>query len=295
MNLGGALRPAMLACILVLLLPAGRGAAQGLGLSSPNDRRPLDIEADNGIEWHQNEQIYVARGNARATRGDETLYADTLIAHYRPLGSDHPKDPQSVMGSTEIYLVEADGHVRLENTTDTIDGDHAVYDMDTTTGIVTGKHLRLVTPRDTVTARDSLEWYDAKQVAVARGDALAVGIDDRRLAGDVLTALVTKGPDGQSRISRIDAQGHVVVTTTTDVARGDSGVYNTDTGIATLAGDVTITRDQNVLRGHYAVVNLNTNVSRLLSTPTGNELAGGIPGRAEGLVIPRSTGKHATP
>jgi len=32
---------------------------------SPNDKRALDIEADNGIEWRQNEHLYIARQNAR--------------------------------------------------------------------------------------------------------------------------------------------------------------------------------------------------------------------------------------
>ena len=53
-------------------------------------------------------------------------------------------------------------------------GDQAVYDVDQQIGIVTGKALKLTTATDVVTARDSLEWYDQKQIAVARGDAVAV-------------------------------------------------------------------------------------------------------------------------
>ena len=37
---------------------------------------------------------------------------------------------------------------------------------------------------------------------------------------------------GNSKISRVDAQGHVVVVTATDVGRGDYGVYNAETGIS---------------------------------------------------------------
>ena len=74
------------------------------------------------------------------------------------------------------------------------------------------------------------------------------------------------GADGESsRISRVDAQGHVVVWNATDVGRGDYGVYNADTGIVTLLGNVTITRGQDVVRGQYAVVDLNTNVSRMMT------------------------------
>jgi lipopolysaccharide export system protein LptA len=260
--------------------------AQGLGLTSPNDQRPLDIEAEQGIEWQQDNKVYIARGNARATRGNGTVYADTLIAHYRPAAPGHAKsaDPGALGGSNDIYRVEADGNVRLKTETQTVYGDHAIYDLDSATAVVTGKHLKLVTPKDTVTARDSLEWYDNTLVAVARGEAIAAR-DTKRLAGDVLTAQVVKPQDEPSRISRIDAQGHVVVTTINEIARGATGVYNVDTGIATLAGGVTITRGDNELRGQYGVVDLNNNVSRLLSSPPGEPTRRGP---VQGLIIPRS-------
>jgi lipopolysaccharide export system protein LptA len=267
---------------------------QGLGLTDSNDKRPLDVEADQGIEWQQDKQVYIARGNARATRGNATLYGDTLIAHYRPVPPERakPPDPGSLTGSTEIYRIEAEGNVRLKTETQTVFGDRGVYDLDTATAVVTGKHLRLITPRDVVTARDSLEWYDTKQVAVARGDALSVRDNAKRLAGDVLTAQVEKPADGPSRISRIDAQGHVVVTTINEIARGATGVYNVDSGIATLAGGVTITRGDNEMRGQYGVVDLNNNVSRLLSAPPGDPMSR-TP--VQGLVIPRGSSKPPPP
>ncbi len=289
MNIGhwaGTVLP-WLAIGLLLLLPVASGPAraQGLGITGPNDHRPLDIEADQGIEWQQNNNVYIARGNAHATRGNGAVYADTLIAHYRTLPPDRnkPPDPGAIGGSNEIYRVEADGNVRLKTETQTVFGDHAVYDLDSATAVVTGQHLKLVTQRDTVTARDSLEWYDNKLVAVARGDAVAVR-ETKRLAGDVLVAQVVKPPDGPSRISRIDAQGHVVVTTINEIARGATGVYNVDTGIATLGGGVTITRGDNELRGQYGVVDLNKNVSRLLSAPPG-DLTRRAP--VQGLIVPR--------
>jgi lipopolysaccharide export system protein LptA len=288
----------VVAAALLLLAPRAHG--DGLGLVSPNDHRPLDVQADNGIEWHQDSNVYIARGNAKATRGNATLYADVLTAHYRPAAPDRPKDQdsQALMGSNEIYRIEADGHVRLETDTQTIDGGaHGIYDMDTATAVITGPHLRLTTPRDVVTARDAFEWYDDKQVAIARGEALAIRTD-RRLAGDVLVAQVVKPPDQPSRISRIDADGHVVVTTATEIARGPRGVYNADTGIATLTGGVTITRGDNVLRGQTAVVDLNTNVSRLLNAPADPRILTGSADAAapvHALVVPRPAGKPPAP
>jgi lipopolysaccharide export system protein LptA len=279
-------------------------AAQGLGLGAASEDRPIAISAASGIEWQQDAQVYIARGNAVAKRGTTEVSADTLTAHYRPNkgeGSD-----------TEIYRLNADGHVTIKGETQTVVGDQAVWDIDQQMGIVTGKTMKLTTATDVVTARDSLEWYDQKQISVARGDAVAVKENVKRIRADVLTAHMTKdkakpagttpgappakpdairpgaaaGPPGAnnetSRISRVDALGNVLVSTATDIARGDYGVYNADTGLVTLLGNVTITRGDNAIRGQYAVVDLNNNVSRMM--PTADK--SGSPGsRVEGLFI----------
>jgi lipopolysaccharide export system protein LptA len=296
---------AVLLVLAALALSCGmtQPHAQGIGLTAPGDRRPLDIEADHGIEWRQNDNVYIARGNASATRGNSTLCADTLIAHYRSTAPNRPRNPDTgaISGPTEVYRVEADGNVRLVNETQSVYGSHAVYDLDSATAVFTGTNLKLVTPRDTVTARDSLEWYDSKNLGVARGDALTIR-DAKRLAGDVLVAQVVRPPNEPARINRIDAQGHVTVTTLTDIAQGATGVYNVDTGIATLIGSVTITRGDNQLRGQYAVVDLNNNVSRMLSALPADVSAGTPATRdptprapVHGLVVPRPSGKPPAP
>jgi lipopolysaccharide export system protein LptA len=279
-------------------------AAQGLGLGAASEDRPIAISAASGIEWQQDAQVYIARGNAVAKRGTTEVSADTLTAHYRPHKGEG--------GDTEIYRLNADGHVTIKGETQTVVGDQAVWDIDQQTGIVTGKAMKLTTATDVVTARDSLEWYDQKQISVARGDAVAVKENVKRIRADVLTAHMTKDkakpagtslgtppakPDAirpgaaagspgasneASRISRVDALGNVLVSTATDIARGDYGVYNADTGLVTLLGNVTITRGDNAVRGQYAVVDLNNNVSRMM--PTAGKP--GSPGsRVEGLFI----------
>ena len=296
---------------LVFLYLSSTGApaaAQGLNLGAASDDRPIAISATSGIEWQQDAQVYIARGNAVAKRGTTEVDADTLTAHYRP--------SKAAGGETEIYRLNADGHVTIKGETQTVVGDQAVWDVDQQMGIVTGKALKLTTPTDVVTARDSLEWYDQKQVAVARGDAVEVRENVKRVRADVLTAHLTKdkakpaqtkpevrpakpassapaakpgatpgvsgASDESSRISRIDAQGNVIVSTATDIGRGDYGVYNADTGLVTLLGNVTITRGDNAIRGQYAVVDLNNNVSRML--PTAGKPGSPAP-RVEGLFV----------
>lgn len=307
-------------------------AAQGLDPLGPSrDAQPINITAQSGIEWQQDKQVYVARGNAVATRGTSEVHADTLTAHYRPSKN------KSAEGGNEVYRLDADGNVLIKGPNQTVVGDQAIYDVDQQIGIVTGKHLKMTTPTDVVTARDSLEWYDQQQVAVARGDAIAIR-GDRRIRADVLTAHFIKdksgpgaaqpgtktkpgepseakpaptnalasakqgegsghtkvgttgGPldpgQGNSKISRVDAQGDVVVVTTTDVGRGDYGVYNAETGIATLLGNVTITRGQDAIKGQYAVMDMNTNVSRIMTVAA---KPGAPAPRVEGLFYRQDT------
>ena len=87
-------------------------------------------------------------------------------------------------------------------------------------------------------------------------------------------------------MTRIDAQGNVVITTPTDVARGRQGVYNLTTEIATLTGDVRLTRGDNHLNGQTAEVNMKTGIGRLLST---GDRTGG---RVKGLFSSRSAARR---
>lgn len=279
----------------------GGNPSNTLGLTGQDNGKPVNIEAENGVEWQQANRVYIARGNAKVTRGQTTVTADTLYAYYRPIAtppnnaaapaqrSNAPAQTQSMFdsGSTQIYRLEADGNVVFATPTQTAHGDHAVYDVDQAVMVLTGKNLKVLTPQDTVTARDSFEWYDQKQIGVARGDALAVrqGPAPKSIRGDVLIAEISKPENQPSKISKVDAHGRVVLTSQDEIAHGDAAVYNLDTGIATLTGHVSLTRGDNQLRGQYGVVDTNNNVARLLSAPPSAQLTGPRP-RVEGLLIP---------
>ena len=58
---------------------------------------------------------------------------------------------------------------------------------------MTGRDLKLTTPNDVLTARDTLEYWSQKHMAVARGDAVVVTNDGRRVAADTLVAYTTEG------------------------------------------------------------------------------------------------------
>jgi lipopolysaccharide export system protein LptA len=188
--------------LLLVGMPANRLASQLLNPS--NENLPLQVQADSGIEWQQDAQAYIARGNAVATRGPTQVHADTLIARYRDAKGGG--NSGNAGGNTEIYRVEADGHVTMTREGQTIIGDRAVYDLDQALMVVTGKTLKLTTATDLVTARDSLEWYDQRQIAVARGNALA-SRNGKTIKADILTAYMVKTKAADAKAPTKTAKG----------------------------------------------------------------------------------------
>lgn len=271
-------RGAMVALLTILATaawPARPAPAQSLGgVELGDSESPLEITAEDGIEWRRDEKVYVARGNARAARGDMSVDADVLTARYRE-GAD---------GKIDVYRIEADGNVRLASSNSTVTGAHAVYDVEKAVLLVTGGDLKAVTETATVTARDSLEYWDVEQVIVARGDAVAVETD-RRVEADVLTGYLRKQGEsgGNSGLYQVEATGDVRLTTSAEVVLAQKAVYNLDKEIATLTGGVKITRGQNQLNGERAEVNLKTGVSRLMGNPSAT---GTADGRVHTLIIP---------
>jgi lipopolysaccharide export system protein LptA len=273
MKLVSALRLAVAG--LMISAPAGELAAQALGGATGGGKElPIEVTADQTLEWLKSEQAYVARGKAAAKRGDVTVFADTLYAYYR----DKPT------GGTEIYRLAGDGKVRIHSPKQEAFGDKVVYDVDKQVAVLTGSNLRMITPTDVITARDSLEYYRDRQLAVARGNARAVQTrnnEKNELKGDVITGSFAEDSSGELKMQRIDAKGNVVLTTPRDVVQGNEGTYNIHENTATITGDVKITRGDNQLNGASAFVDMNTGISRLAAARSDNQ-----GGRVRGLFVP---------
>ncbi|MBT3359792.1 MAG: hypothetical protein HN403_09205 [Rhodospirillales bacterium] len=236
-----------------MILP-GSGAAQNLDFSSSDSDLPIEVQADDGIEWQQDGQVFLARGNARATRGELSINADLLRAYYR----------KGAKGGTEISRIDAVGRVKIDSGGENAFGETAVYDVDKSIMVLSGKKVRLVTAQDEITADRQLEYYELKRMAVARGNAVARRAD-RTLKTEVLVAYFKNDKAGKSRVHRVDAFDDIYIKTVQEEVWAERGVYNVDSGIVTLSGDVRIARDDNKLAGCDAVVDLNTGISKLKS------------------------------
>jgi lipopolysaccharide export system protein LptA len=303
---------------LLSAVSAPPASAQQIDLSHGG---PVDVTARDGIEWHQNEQEIIANGDARAVRDTVTVTGDELIAHYRKkkLDPTTPAPPVTKTaaaadagnatddaGANEIYRLEAVGHVHIFTATDQAWGDHAVYDMDQSVLVLTGHALKIVTPTDVMTARDSMEYWSALRRSVGRGNALVVTSDGRRISADTLVGY-SEDPNAQSagpheekppekpssdalasasgKLKRVEAYGNVLVRTATETVYGDRGVYVPDTGMARVVGHVRVTRGQNQVNGVAADVNMKTGIATMLSGPSQ---------RVQGLIVPNDAQNAAS-
>ena len=334
--------------LAALFAQAGGLHAQPIDMSHGG---PITVTARDGMDWRQNDQEVVARGDAVAIRDNVTVTADVLIAHYRKKASATPGGGQSGAGAAagakpagakpvaakpvavktgeakppagnppatsppapgtaddsggnEIYRLDAVGHVHIFTATDQAWGDKGVYDMDQAVLILTGHALRLTTPQDVVTARDSMEYYSQTRISIARGNAVVVTSDGRRIAADTLvsyseppdqpasgTPAAPKPPPpadkpGQKpdelqaasgKLKRVEAYGNVDLRTATEIVYGDRGVYVPDTGKARVIGNVRVTRGDNQVNGVAADVDMKTGVSTMLSSTDQ---------RVHGLIMP---------
>ena len=241
----------MLALVLVLLT----GIASAQAPAPPaGEEGPVRVDADESIEWHRDRKVLVARGNAKAVRGDLDVRADTLTAHYR----ETPED------GTEVHRLEAFGGVIVVSPEGRATGEEAVYDIEGGAVVLRGEGLGIVTPRETITARDSLEHYRGERYAVARGDARVVG-EDRDIRADVLVARFGPAADGGMVVERVEAFDDVVIRTDTEMVTGRRAVYDTGKRLADICGDVLIVRGGNRVKGECAQMNMDTGFSRVLS------------------------------
>jgi len=272
---------AMATWLLALGVAAPDAVAQGLpipGFGNTGTALPVAIEADQGVEWRQNEQVYIARGNATAKRGDTTIRADALYAHYRKTEDNRQ----------EIYKITAEGEVKITTPKETITSDSAEYMVETTVFTLKGKPVKIDNGKNQLTA--ALVVYNSRnKVADVTGGAQVVE-DKKRVRADKFVAYF-KEDDGKQSLKRVEALGNVVITTPTEIARGNRGDYDSETEVATLTGNVRLTRGDNQLNGERAEVNMKTGISKLLAgeRPVSGTTKPGEPpksGRVRVLLMP---------
>lgn len=262
---------------LILSIAPYASAQSTSDFENPDKDKPLEVTADHVLEWHRNDQQYIARGNAKIKQGQLVIKAEIITADYRE-GQDR---------GMEIYRLTASGDVEIASQGNTGHGEKLVYDVDKGVAILTGSDLKLVSPDQVVKAKESFEYWVAAGKLKAVGQALVIRARDT-IAADTMAAVFKENKGtGKRELESMEAAGNVVIKTETETLTGQRAVYKAGTDLAKIVGDVEISRGPNVLKGERAEVNLATNVSKLFGEVKPDSSApGGATGRVRGVFYP---------
>tara|TARA_R110002153_G_scaffold11256_8_gene43592 strand:+ start:2491 stop:3366 length:876 start_codon:yes stop_codon:yes gene_type:complete len=250
--------------------------------ASSASKEPLEISAEGSLEWHRNINKYIAQGDALAKQGDTVIKAKTLEAFYR-----EPKK-----GGMEIWKIIANGQVEITAPNGKVYGDHAVYNLDESYAVMTGKSLRMDSDGQSLTAQDRFEYYITENKLIAIGDT-KITRPTETLQSDTMIAWFKEG-ESSRELWRAEAQGHVVITTEDESISGQKGEYRKEDNKAEISGGVVIRRGPNILEGTRAELDLLTNISRIFggkdAASTGDSAAPSDT-RARGTFYPGSEKK----
>jgi lipopolysaccharide export system protein LptA len=250
-------------------------------LGKNKDDSPVIIDAEKSIVCDETAQKCVATGDAKATKGTNTVYGDVLTVYFTE-GKDR-----------EITHMTADGHVRMTSPTETAYGEHAHYDVKLDRVLMTGGNLRIVTPKETLTARDSIEYWRSKNIGIARGNAIATFPEKKEVVqADTLTAYFKssseKKEEGKEKLAldRVEAEGNVLASGPKGIVTGNRGVYSAKTRIVEVFENVKVTQNGNVIKGEHGIQNLDSNFAEIYPTLPGESQKGPAK-RISGIIYPK--------
>ena len=104
-------------------------------------------------------------------------------------------------------------------------------------------------------AADRIEVQDRADRAVFAGN---VKVRQGTLTLDTARLTVAYSSGGGIQIRRLDAAGGVTVTSPSETARGNFGVYDLDARLITLVGDVRLARDGSTINGSRLLIDLQS-------------------------------------
>ncbi len=248
-------------CALRLAALAMAVAISSTAIAQENE--PFTIEADDFLEWNQNDGTYSASGNAIAQQSDQIIKGQKLVASYDPNGTDR-----------DINLIVATGDVEYSDSTSTAKGAKLTYDLAKEVYLIEGKGAVVEGPNGSMRADKTIELLandPEKQIITAVGAAQYTDAEGQIVEGETIIARL----DADGALDVLDATQRVkVVSTDGKIATGDAVTYSNKTSKALLTGNVEIIDNGSILRGSRAEVDFDTGISRILSDGSGKRVSG---------------------
>lgn len=147
---------------------------------------------------------------------------------------------------------------------------------------------------------DKLVYYDKERKAIYSGNVVVIQ-GDTKMTCSVMTVFLDRaptqgapqttngqpGPAADSGVKHLDATGPVTVVSKTQVATGDSGIYDKVEDKVWLIGHVTLSDGQNVTKGDKLTYDLKNGLATVDTSAKS--------GRVHGQFIPKSNADAGKP
>ena len=217
------------------------------------------------------------------TRGSVVAMALLLAFAGQAQAAGKPKEAaQSSSSSSPIQILPGTGSKEPI----TIDADKLVYFDKEKKAIYSGGVV--VVQGDTKMTCSIMTVYLEQSPEGKGGDAKEAKTAEANPSESKTASDVTQGPSQNSGIRRLEATGPVTVVSKTQVATGDSGIYDKEQDKVYLIGHVTLTDGPNVTKGDKLTYDLKSGQAIV-------ETSGGKAGRVHGQFTPNSGSEPGSP
>lgn len=231
-------------------------------INQKQNGEPVEIYAEQGIEWHKNDNKYLAIGNAIAKSGKMSVNSDRIEAFYE----------ESDNSGMDIKLVKAHRNVVVtDENLKIVGGKLAEYNLRKDYFSIFGKNLILTSQENKLESNKKMEYWRTKGVAIASGKAKAQKGNEFKIEAEKLVWYLNEN-DKKIEVKKIFGFDNVSIYTNNEVAFSDKALYNKESGICKLFGNVKLQKGDSFLTGDYAEVDLNKGISKLLPAPNFDKL-----------------------
>lgn len=231
-------------------------------INQKQNGEPVEIYAEQGIEWHKNDNKYLAIGNAIAKSGKMSVNSDRIEAFYE----------ESDNSGMDIKLVKAHKNVVVtDENLKIVGGKLAEYNLRKDYFSIFGKNLILTSQENKLESNNKMEYWRTKGVAIASGKAKAQKGNEFKIKAEKLVWYLNEN-DKKIDVKKIFGFENVSIYSNNEVAFSDKALYNKESGICKLFGNVKLQKGDSFLTGDYAEVDLNKGISKLLPAPNFDKL-----------------------
>ena len=211
----------------------------------------IKVEADESIEYFEKQKIYVASGNAKASKGNFSIKAERITAF---LGKTK---------NSNITDIEANGNVIIKNQNTTAKSNFATYNFKNKFIILKGNNQSIESRKFRLLSRYFISFDDINKIANSEGDVKLFLSGPISINASRINANFDKI---NNNLISANAKGNVKIKTKSETISSNSAKYDSNTDIISLKGNVIIKRNRGVLTGEKGYMNLKTRKSKIVSS-----------------------------